>query len=117
MARVCPHCGERVPPVVAFCPECHESLDDPPPEAVPATGRGRDDNPGTDWWTAFRWLVAACLIGASVVGAVQLAGERDWGEAIGAVVFAILILASVLGLIGLKRSSGTGSTSWKRKSE
>jgi hypothetical protein len=103
--------------VDAFCPECRERLDELPPEAVPATGPAPDDNPGAEWLTAFRWLVAAWLIGASVVGAVRLVGEHDWGEAIGAIVFAILVLASVLGLIGRKRFSGTGSMSWKRKSE
>ena len=114
MPEDCPCCGKRLPPVVdAFCPECREPLAEPPGAAGPAPG----GDPGTDWRTAFRWLVAAWLIGASVVGAVRLADRRDWGEAVGAIVFALLILASVLGLIGRKRLSGTGPTSWKRKSE
>jgi hypothetical protein len=30
----CPHCGERLPPVVdAYCPDCRESLTEPAPSA------------------------------------------------------------------------------------
>ena len=38
MDQTCPHCGVRLSaPIDAFCPECRNALDEPPPELQPPT--------------------------------------------------------------------------------
>ena len=88
----CPHCGQMLAPTVRVCVACHQPTDSlplavtAPPEAPPLAAHGlRGASQVRFSWTIFLGVVAAWLLGASLLVA-RLGLERAQLAAMAAVV-------------------------------
>jgi hypothetical protein len=94
MSMSCPHCGASLPAVGdAFCPECHEALDEPP-TAPRASGPAQPAQAGVAT-PVVRYLGWFFLV-AGLVGGVK--PSKMWGLVEAAVEVAFVVVGA--GLVG-----------------